>query len=1125
MNHRRHTILLAFVAYVLFVASWRHAAGQSETPAGRPTIEGPIEYVGPDTYILLDAQGRPQPVLGMTYEEFVTAWKQLEVAEAKQNGPRFTIDRLRVSGETRDDRAELEVELTIRTHAGGLLKVPLGMADAILLEEPRLQSIGDVEPAAAAKSFVGYEPEAGGFVAWLAGQPSQRHQLTMRIVQPLMRGGNESSLQLNLPRTLRSSLSLTVPMPIVGAATTAGALLTKETTADGGTRLDVDGPSGDFRLSWNTSAASRPELATVLSATGAIAISIDGHSIRSDARLSVRSYGGTFDRCRVRLPPGARLIQDRTSDPGASAPNFRITVDEPSAADDGSQIVTIELAEKQLGPVDVELSTEQPLGLPTADRTIELAGFEVLGAVRQFGDVAIVVAEDWQLRWENGPDVRQVERAELPTSLRDLQPVVAFQYDRQPWSLRTQLVARPMVVHVTPDYALDLGIDEARLRVRLDYQVPGARAFEFHVQLAGWELTPEPIESNGLVDRDRVLVTHDGLLVLPLAQASSRRAEIAFNLRRAVARDATALELPLPVPESDTVAAAELVVAADAAIELLPDVSESRGLSPTPVTGDAPLDAAADGRQQFRFRALMPGAVFAAKRSIRPSETTAEIDTRLAVDWRQMRATQDAAYRVQYQPLEELTFELPDGWSIAGDQFEIVPATPGSEPIVVAAVTEPASHGRPTRIARATLAQPRLGQFHVRATYEITESAWLLSVEEHSMALPRPVGARITGHRVEVSAASNMSVSLDAVANSTWLPLGGSNRKSRLVVLSGGPPSDLPLVVEPIARDRPQAATVERVWLQTWQVGDTIQDRAAIKFRTTGADVTVELPPLSTTRDVEVLFDGELASTSTRQDGRLIVELSKSRSASEVAASSHTLELRYRRPAPVGLVTRHALTPPQLVGGSTLSEVYWQVVLPGDRHIIQTPDQLLPLDPRQWLEAFSGRRASKSQAELEAWVGATNQLGPSSAQSSFLFSGLAPVASIELLTAPRWLIVLVASGVILAVVSLWMYVPVVRRGWIAILFAVLVAGLAIAYPTPAVLLGQASVLGVFLAAIALALRRWTASRTALQPPPTAGSTNIRLRSSLRTDSFLAPLPVPSNSSAPTSTLAAPEVDR
>ena len=254
----------------------------------------------------------------------------------------------------------------------------------------------------------------------------------------------------------------------------------------------------------------RPELSTVLSATGAIAIAIDGHSIRSDAHLTVRSYGGTFDRFRVRLPFGAQLIQDRTRSPARPYPIIGSVADGRSAAAAESRLVTVELAEKQLGPVEIDLSTEQPLGLPTAERAMELAGFEVLGAVRQFGDVAITVADDWQLRWENGPYVRQVERADLSPLLDDACLPSRSSTIASRGRCGRKLVARPMVVHVTPDYRLELGVDEARLRVHLDYQVPGARAFEFHVNLAGWELTPEPIESNGLVDRDRVLVTRDG---------------------------------------------------------------------------------------------------------------------------------------------------------------------------------------------------------------------------------------------------------------------------------------------------------------------------------------------------------------------------------------------------------------------------------------------------------------------------------------------------------------------------------------------------------------------------------------------------------------------------------------
>ena len=194
--------------------------------------------------------------------------------------------------------------------------------------------------------------------------------------------------------------------------------------------------------------------------------------------LSVRSYGGSFDRFRVRLPPGAQLIDDTPRTASDEAVNYRVLVNDDSKTSsdkkgDGSQIVTVELAEKQAGPVEIKLSTEQPLGLTDGEPAVELAGFEVIGAVRQFGDVAIAVADDWQLRWKNGPYVRQVETGELAESLRSLPSAFAFQYDRQPWSLRAQFVARPMVVHVTPKYSLSVDREEARLQVQLEYQVPG----------------------------------------------------------------------------------------------------------------------------------------------------------------------------------------------------------------------------------------------------------------------------------------------------------------------------------------------------------------------------------------------------------------------------------------------------------------------------------------------------------------------------------------------------------------------------------------------------------------------------------------------------------------------------
>jgi hypothetical protein len=1154
MIFRRSTLLLSMVAAISLavggVPAWgqeSEAAAPALTQIAAPQISGPIEYVGPDTYILLDAEGRPQPVLGMTYEEFIAAWKQLEQVEAASDEPRFTIDELRMAGRAMDDHAELAAMVKVRVLADGLVRVPLGMAGGILREQPKLAA-GEKDDAA--KAVVQYDAAAGGFVALIdskskavgakANAAKQVVEISLQLLVPLVRDGNETSLQLNCPRALVSNLVLDLPTAIVDATSSEGSLVTTVAGEKGGSRLDVDGPAGDFRLRWNTAEAARRELATVLSATGAIGISIDGHSIRSDAHLTVRSYGGSFERFRVRLPPGAKLVEERAPDVGEGPPTYRIAVDtSTAAANTDSQAVTVELAEKQLGPVEIELSTEQPLGLNSAEEAVELAGFEVVGAVRQYGDVAVQVADDWQLRSEAGPYVRQVEPAELAAALAEFPATIAYQYDRQPWSLRARVAARPMVVNVTPAYSIELDADEARLQAQLVYQVPGARAFEFRVRLEGWELTPDPIESNGLVDRDAVMVSRDGVLVLPLVQASSRRAEVTFKLRRALARNAKELALALPIPEADSVAAAEVAVAADASIELLPNMAGSRGLSPIPVTSETPVELAANGEQVFRFHTLVPDALFAATRTIRPSAVTAEVESSIAVDWQRLEATQQIDYRVEHQPIEQIALQVPTGWKLVENQIEITPVGGVGAPIAVAAVAESATHGRATAMVRATLPQPRMGSFQARVAYQYAEPSELLGVGQNTVPLPGPV-ATIARHRVRVAAGQRVAVALGDGAAAAWREEMGMRAEQSLVVDAIGPQASLPLAMEPLVVNRPQDTKVTRAWLQTWQVGAMVQDRAVFQYHTSGSAVTVELPPQVATQEVEVLADGELAHVSARQEGRLIVDVPPQVRSAQPAASatpvSHILELRYRRPAPSGLIARHEFTPPQLVGSSALSEVYWQVVLPGDRHVVRSPAALVPVEPWQWLEVFTGRHAAKSQSEMEEWAGATNQLAPSEAQNAYLYSGLAPVASIEMLTAPRWLVVLAASGLVLAVVSLWMYVPSVRRGWLGVLLAAVVAGLAVAYPAPAVLLGQAAVLGVILAGVSMWLQRRLV-RPLPRPSTTSGSTNLRMRSSLRTDSYLSPAlgaagggnassgSGTTGSGTPTMPLMAPEVDR
>jgi hypothetical protein len=262
---------------------------------------------------------------------------------------------------------------------------------------------------------------------------------------------------------------------------------------------------------------------------------------------------------------------------------------------------------------------------------------------------------------------------------------------------------------------------------------------------------------------------------------------------------------------------------------------------------------------------------------------------------------------------------------------------------------------------------------------------------------------------------------------------------------------------------------------------DKRQDRAAFRFRTTGSQVAIELAP-DTPDELEVLMDGAPARVVSRSAGRVIVGIPRAGLAGNSVASdesvSHTLELRYRVPIRFAMITRHALTPPQMIGMTALSEACWHVVLPGDKHVIRSPAQMTAASQWQWLGGFWGRGPTQSQSDLEEWVGAASQLGPSAANSQYLYTGLAPVSTIALLTAPRWLLVLAASAAALSVALAGIYLPVFRRRWVLGVVACAVAAVALVFPVPALLVAQASLLGVVLAVVAA-----VSARLLAQPSP------------------------------------------
>ncbi|MCC7476204.1 MAG: hypothetical protein IT425_12475 [Pirellulales bacterium] len=1144
------------------------ALQQGPPSSERESLRSP--YVGPDTYILLDANGHPQLMPGMTYEDFLKAWKQLNQIEAADTRPGYSLERIEFEGEVIDQRAELVCRATVLLMEDGVTKVPLGLVGAMVLDEPVFGVKGEEKknnekidnekkgdgkegdesknadeqratgapqdravgrrtssPSKVVRDRLSYDVEQGGLVAHFDGKAGTRRTLELRLVVPLLHDGPETTFPLNCPRAVASDLALQIGTGVSEVRATTGTVVSQGTSSQSGTLVKVVGPVGLFRLTWRNVRGDTPTLASALSAVSTVRTTIDGRGIRSHARITVRSYGGTFDQFRIRLPAGAQLVDARPESSSVPEPAYRIRLEGPSASTRGvstktghekdrrptreedrvagandseqgseiadGQIIVVELPEKQRGPVVIDLATEQTLGVEANEGHVKIAGFEVLGAVRQYGDIALNVADDWQTQWKASEYMRQVDPSELDKSLQTPRPTAAFQYDRATWSLDVHVARRLLRVHVTPQYEMECLPEEVRLEMRLSYQAFGARAYEFRVALNGWEITGDPIESGSLVDRDRVEVRDEGTLILPLLQASSRRAEVSITLRRSLSRDASRLELPLPMPIADSVGTGDLVLSSSPELELLPDLTSSVGV------GAASLSPYEDGKagrgaNRLHFRTLLPGVKLVTDRATRPREVVARTSATISLTAEGAEVEEQIDYSVKYEPIAELTFQVPSDLALQSEPLEVqlygsaaskgIAEDQGALLKLVPVKGKSAEEVLDTTVViRAELPRQLLGNFSVRVRYrsrfQTTHS------EEGSLAVPLVYPTIENGsgpYRATVRSARNRIVAIDGAADrASWNP--SPTREAELdqpdtdafalyEFVSSSPESYLPLVVRTGRNDVPSTTIIDRAWLQTWLASGVEQTRAAFLFRSTSDRAAVELPPQASAHEFEVLVDRKPAEILGRTQGRLVVRISEpepTHKPRQPIERSHTLELRTRRSYQPHVLTRYRFTPPQMEGATALSHVYWQIVLPADMHVVKAPHQLVSASKWQWFGTFWGREPLLSQPKLEEWVGASEQLAPTDSQNQYLFTGLLPVATIEVVTGPRWLIVLGASTAALGLVVAWLYVPAVRRRWIIWpLVAAAIAG-SIVYPEPSLLAAQASIVGAVLSLLALAI--------------------------------------------------------
>ena len=1040
-------------------------------PSGQGSAADTIEMPSPaavrraelDTFMVPDKDGELIKFFDFPYEELLELYRIKHQLGQRGAQPRYSVQRLDVSGESRESHATLRVKLTVLLSTDRWVKVPLGLGGAL----PRGLSSQDAE----GEQFLHFDEAAEAYVVWLRGVPKQQRTLTLDVFVPLVRLGNVAVLRLDTPRAVTSRWTLNVDMADAVARASEGATIeSTKTTDDGRTVFTLLGNGGPTELAWRKADQQATGVPAVLEASGTILTRIDGRSAGTEARLTVRSFGSSFDHFRVRLPRGATLIGG--GEPGYTLAPVRGDT-AVSARDDEARLVDVKLDTQTSGPVEVRLVTQQSHNLADSDAPLELAGFEVIGAVRQFGHIAVEAVGPWQVLWVSQQNVRRVEN--LPEILRRDDVVAGFEYFRQPCRLAARVVPRQTRIRVEPQYVLLVGDEQTRLQAKLKYTVHGAQIFAFDIDLRGWEwdIEEDDIGPENLVDVDAVTIDSQGILHIPLHQPSTAPVELLFEAHFDTSADAQSLELPLPVPEATSLMPASVAVLPDDNVELTESLEDMVGLVAQQIAPQMALPA----RQQvpLYYRADLDQATFAATIKVHPQSIAVDVFSQIDVNEQGGHVNVTLAYHVSHEPVNSLELDVPRTVADAGN-LEISFEGTSLSPVEVGGGILSFDVDRPL-LMRVDLPEPQIGRFELHIQYPL--AVWR-SISEQStpLAVPlvMPADAALGTNEAVVKTTSAITV---GQSGDVWTKPNDTTTSGppghELHLATDGRQSQLPLVAELVERHTPSSTIVERAWLQTWLTRSARQDRAVYRLTTSRRQLEIALPAGVDAAGVEVKLDGQPIPVETyfSEDGDeegILIRLSETES-----SDRHQLELRYDVPQGGARPGWLALEPPRL-GNVRMRHVYWQLLLPRDLHLVNVPSQFTPEYVWDWSGLYWGRRATMEQQELETWSGATVGTPAPAMANRYLFSSLGGTRHLSFRTASRASIVLAAAGAVLVVGLLLIYIPASRQPGILFAGCVVLLAMGIWYPEPTLLLAQAATLGLVLTLLAGLLRLITSPR-------------------------------------------------
>jgi hypothetical protein len=1012
------------------------------------STDGAVKEVQPPVLFLRNKDGGLlQAVLGYTLEDFERLVTQRAQLSLGQQPPQFQLDKVIARGTANDRQADLTVEIAVLVNHLGWVRVPLRLHHAMLRDKPRYEG--------ASEWRVEYDPTAQEYVLWLKGEQDQPHRLTLDIAAPLERVTDQTEMKLDLPRAAVSKLTLSVADPKVEATIKEGGVLDDTKHTDSTTEFTVLGMDRDFAISWQREGTEGPEAAAPIEATGLLDTQIDGVGVHTKVQLTVRSFGARFDAFSLKLPAGRTLTAGEHAD-------YAI---EPSAGKQPeastSQSFDVRLREKTAGPVSIVFSVDRPHAGSGVERAFEIDSVELVGAARQSGYLAVRVAADWQISWNEQHQVRRI--ADLPQDL-DLDhdgTVACFEYFSEPFSVAGHVLPLETHVSVDPEFNVAVNPQSARLEGRFKYQVRGAKAFALEIAIPGWEL--DDVTPRNLFDVDRMTVETDKPLRIPLLQPTTGEILLVLRAHRELAADATQIDFVLPRPVANDVGPAQLTVTPSTNVAITVREADLMGL--VRARGDvASAVAAPNHRGDLAFRGQGAQSRFVGDLRVESRALSADIRGRLQLGDKEGQVEETLILTISHEPISDLLVDVPS-WldGAAGVQWQL-----DGQPITPTAAGTESNIERTVRL-RVPFPEKRIGACTLVVRYPIQVDPLVAGASQTiKVPLVMPAMALIVNNELTVTSDAGLQVeSRDdswSVQSSAEDAGRGTFRLSNSVAV--------PEVVLQVRREMHRTSdplVVDRAWIQSRLEGHERWDRVVYLFAGGDSRIDVHLPAGAIASEARGTLDGMAIAPQNPTQGTLTFDVSPAR-------RQHVLDLSYRFAARKKQSGQLVLAAPKLAAGESVRQTYWQLVFPRDEHLVSWPSDLT--GAFQWrLQAGSwGRQPLVEQTQLESWSNASAGLEVSPQTNRYVLTSLGSIENLEVYTASRAKLVMAGAGSVLAVGLLLLYLPALRHPAMLFVVGVVLAAGALTFPEPALLIAQAAAMGAALVMIAAFLDHYLKSR-------------------------------------------------